>query len=65
MQSATPENTNTFSIVIPAWNEADLIEATVQSSKAAIDIVASESQYTGEIIVVNNNSSDDLSLIHI
>jgi len=63
MQSATPENTNTFSIVIPAWNEADLIEATVQSSKAAIDIVASEGQYTGEIIVVNNNSSDDTASI--
>ncbi|MEE9333783.1 MAG: glycosyltransferase [Granulosicoccaceae bacterium] len=45
----------TFSIVIPAWNESDCIEATLEAAKNA----ASQQPYSGDIIVVDNNSTDD------
>ena len=43
-----------FSVVIPAWNEAEYIEATLCAVKNAI----AQQQQRGEIIVVNNNSTD-------
>ena len=47
-----------LSIVIPAFNEALLIERSLQS--AAVSIAANQtSGFTFEIIVVDNNSTDD------
>jgi glycosyltransferase involved in cell wall biosynthesis len=44
-----------FSIIIPAWNESDYIEATLDATKKAI----AQLQHQGEIIVVDNNSTDN------
>jgi glycosyltransferase involved in cell wall biosynthesis len=44
-----------FSIVVPAWNESAQIDATLDALKNAI----SQQQYAGEVIVVDNNSTDD------
>ncbi|HKO89980.1 MAG TPA: glycosyltransferase family A protein, partial [Polyangiaceae bacterium] len=46
-----------FSVVIPAYNEADYLEPTLRSVR--------EQDYKGkvELIVVDNNSSDDTSKI--
>jgi len=44
-----------FSIIIPAWNEAAHIEATVHSAYRAIEV----QNHKGTVIVVDNNSSDD------
>ena len=43
-----------YSIVIPAYNEAEELPATLAAIQAAMETVASE----GECIVVDNNSSD-------
>jgi len=56
-------NTGSFSIIIPAWNEAEHIEATIQSATAAIATVTREHNYPAEIIVVDNNSSDNTASI--
>lgn len=45
---------NTYSIVIPAWNESDHIEQTLVSVKYA----AGQQSFAGNIIVVDNNSTD-------
>jgi len=55
-----------FSIVIPAWNEAEFIEATIDSANSAIKIVIDDNQnLTAELIVVDNNSSDGTASIAI
>ncbi len=47
-----------LSIVIPAFNEARLIERSLQSVAASI-AVNPQSGFTSEIIVVDNNSTDN------
>lgn len=47
-----------LSIVIPAFNESRLIEHTLQSVAAAI-AANQQSGFTSEVIVVDNNSSDN------
>ncbi len=44
-----------YSIIIPAYNEENYLPATLKSIKAAMKSIP---DFTGEIIVVNNNSSD-------
>ncbi len=44
-----------FSVIIPAWNESDQIVPTLTAVKKAMDC----QPYAGEIIVVDNNSTDD------
>lgn len=44
-----------YCIIIPAWNESDLIQQTIESVLEA----QAEQHLTGEIIVVDNNSTDD------
>lgn len=46
---------NSFSVVIPAWNESGHIEITLEAVARSI----SEQPFVGDIIVVDNNSSDD------
>ena len=45
----------TFAIIIPAWNESEFIEKSIHSANAAIK----QCRYTGRVIVVDNNSTDD------
>lgn len=47
-----------LSVVIPAFNEARLIERTLQSVSASIT-ANQQAQFTSEIIVVDNNSTDN------
>lgn len=51
----------TFSIVIPAWNESDSIEATLEAAKTAVAGQAID----GDIIVVDNNSTDNTAELAI
>lgn len=44
-----------YSIVIPAWNESEYIVKAVEAAKSAMD----QQPFNGELIVVDNNSSDD------
>lgn len=44
-----------FSVIIPAWNESDQIVPTLNAIKEAMV----NQPYQGEIIVVDNNSTDD------
>lgn len=52
---AVLEKPNSFSIVIPAWNEAEQIGATLIAANEA----ASAQPFSGDIIVVDNNSTDN------
>lgn len=45
----------TYSIIIPAFNEADELPDTLAAARAAMDTLA----MPGELIVVDNNSSDN------
>lgn len=45
-----------YSIIVPAWNEAAFIGATLPRIRAAM---ATTTGHDGELIVVDNNSSDD------
>ena len=47
-----------LSVVIPAYNEARLIERTLQSVATSI-ASNQQAEFTSEIIVVNNNSTDN------
>lgn len=49
-----------YSIIIPAYNEADFLGGTLQSVK---DAQSCFPQYSGEIIVVDNNSTDQTAQI--
>jgi len=44
-----------YAVIIPAWNEAEYIESSVDSIKSAMSHVP----YSGQLIVVDNNSTDD------
>lgn len=48
-----------YSIIIPAYNEEELLPRTLQSVKNAM----AAQQQTGEVIVVDNNSSDHTAAI--
>ncbi len=45
----------TYSIIVPAWNESECIENTL----AAIEGARSSLPQSGEVLVVDNNSTDD------
>jgi glycosyltransferase involved in cell wall biosynthesis len=47
-----------LSIIIPAFNEARLIESCLQSVSASL-IANGRPDFTSEIIVVDNNSTDN------
>jgi len=44
-----------YAVIIPAWNEAEYIESCIASIKTAMSRVP----YSGQLIVVDNNSTDD------
>ena len=44
-----------YRLVIPAWNEAALIGRTIAAARAAMDALAA---HAGELVVVDNNSTD-------
>ena len=48
-----------YSIIIPAYNEEELLPRTLQSVQQAMSLL----QQTGEVIVVDNNSSDGTAAI--
>ncbi|MFK8083721.1 MAG: glycosyltransferase [Granulosicoccus sp.] len=48
-----------YSLIIPAWNEADFLPLTLRAVTATMQQVASESAHRGELIVVDNNSTDN------
>ena len=52
-----------FSIVIPAWNESEHIKATLDAVKTAVARQHFSGGMSGEIMVVDNNSSDDTASI--
>ena len=54
-----------YSLIIPAWNEAQFLLHTLTQAKAAMQIVSVESEHVGDIIVVDNNSTDDTADIAI
>ena len=47
-----------YSIIIPAWNEAAFLEHTVSTTKAVMQEVDAQGEHSGELIVVDNNSTD-------
>ncbi|MFK8076118.1 MAG: glycosyltransferase [Granulosicoccus sp.] len=47
-----------FSIVIPAWNEESYLPKTLNSVLAAVQKIEAKGVHRGEVIVVDNNSSD-------
>ncbi|MGQ7845586.1 glycosyltransferase [Granulosicoccus sp. 3-233] len=52
-----------YSVIIPAWNEAAFIADTLEKVTLAIRALEAGSEHRGELIVVDNNSSDDTGLI--
>jgi len=46
--------THQYAVIIPAWNEAEFIESCIESVKSAM----SQVPYSGQLIVVDNNSTD-------
>jgi len=48
-----------YAVIVPAWNEAEFIESCLASVKNAMQ----QTSYRGQLIVVDNNSSDDTALI--
>jgi len=51
----SPNQSYDFALIIPAWNEEAFIESSVAAAKAAIESVSAN----GQLIVVDNNSSDN------
>ena len=49
-----------YTIVVPAYNEADALPRTLRFHR---DVVESISDYRGEIVVVDNNCTDDTAAI--
>jgi glycosyltransferase involved in cell wall biosynthesis len=49
-----------YSIIVPAYNEADFIGATLDRLQA---IMADNSEWDGELIVTDNNSTDNTAEI--
>ena len=52
-----------FSIIIPAFNEADFLPHTLDALGRVLDAIAAEKDLQGEVIVVDNNSSDETGRI--
>lgn len=52
-----------YSLIIPAWNEAAFIADTLTLVLRAMRAVDSAGEHEGELIVVDNNSSDDTARI--
>lgn len=48
-----------FTLIIPAWNEAGFLPATLAHAQAAMDACT----YSGRLVVVDNNSSDNTAKI--
>jgi len=48
-----------YAVIVPAWNEADFIVACVESIKRAMSAVP----YSGQLIVVDNNSTDNTAML--
>jgi len=48
-----------YAIIIPAWNEAEFIESSIE----LISVAMNQVPYTGQLIVVDNNSTDDTAAI--
>lgn len=59
MTCQTKQSSIDYSVIIPAFNEADHIADTISSIKIAM----AQAGLAGELIVVNNNSTDDTALI--
>lgn len=54
-----------YSIVIPAWNEAAFLPATLTAVNAVVSAVDRNGVHLGEVIVVDNNSSDNTAAIAV
>ncbi len=52
-----------FSLIIPAWNESAFIAQTLKTVTALLADVERHSGHCGELIVVDNNSTDDTAEI--
>ncbi|MFK7893166.1 MAG: glycosyltransferase [Granulosicoccus sp.] len=52
-----------YSIIIPAWNEAELLPQSLVAMNKAMQEVTEQSEHAGELIVVDNNSTDDTAVI--
>ena len=48
-----------YAVIVPAWNEAEFIESCIGSIKTAMKNVP----YSGQLIVVDNNSTDNTAQI--
>lgn len=54
-----PNSNSTYSIIIPAFNEQEWLAKSIPAARAAMENV----QMPGEIVVVDNNSSDATSKV--
>lgn len=52
-----------YSLIVPAWNEAAFIGDTLQQVNAAIEQLHDSTKHIGELIVVDNNSTDNTAAI--
>ena len=52
-----------FSLIIPAFNEADYLPATLESIQRASEHLQARADVDVEVIVVDNNSTDDTAAI--
>jgi len=57
--TSDPKQQIIYSVIIPAYNEEDFLPETLSSLVVSMD----KTEYVGEIIVVDNNSTDNTSLI--
>lgn len=48
-----------YALIVPAWNEAEFIESCI----AAIQLAMSKVPYSGQLIVVDNNSTDNTATL--
>lgn len=52
-----------YSLIVPAWNEAAFISDTLQQVNAVIEQLHEHTKHIGELIVVDNNSTDNTAAI--
>ena len=52
-----------ISVIIPAFNEADYLPATLESIQQASEYLQARADVDVEVIVVDNNSTDDTAAI--
>ena len=52
-----------LSIIIPAFNEADYLPSTLDSIQRASEHLQSQADVGVEVIVVDNNSTDDTAAV--